>query len=457
MNYVTGTHTTNSRFQTHSHSDKLISIAKLRFGPTSPLFLSNSPHHKNTKLPLRLPLSPSPQQTPQNIFIEELTSRYKTERLTHADIATNFSRNDELSIYWKTLSVTGSLPDARSGGKLLQFDANIYLYGGEKSDTSLTLHKLNYSNLVWEKFIFSISEFPRAISGQIAVPYKDQIIVYGGYEYKDSNLSIRVLSSLVYSYSIQTGEWTSYLAQGKSQIPRRNHAAAIVGRTLLIYSGIDAAGEVIPGLEVLDLKSKKWSTHKIIGDLPEPRTCCTLTPVYSLYMRNSKGFNIFSCVGHQDALLNYVSSGVYLFGGIGAHGKALNDLYLLKGVTDKKNPRIGKLVWSKILAQGNLPIPRYNHSANLVGNYLVIIGGRNDKFSGGICPEIALMKVTTWKWERLRVFGIPPQPRFGSATCSIGSKILLFGGMNLYGFASNEVYELEIDQKKVIEMRNSEV
>ena len=206
---------------------------------------------------------------------------------------------------------------------------------------------------------------------------------------------------------------------------------------------------------MLNLESMHWNSFRLRGEIPEPRKNCTLTSVYNSNILEHFNFDIFSVPKYYDHIYTKQTSGVHLFGGLSNDGVALNDLYILKGQPSKLKPGVVELVWTKIMPNGKEPMARHGHSANLCSGYFIIMGGRNDSISGGIVEELALLRISCWKWEIVNIYGDIPNGRIGASSATLGSKILLLGGMYLSGFASSALYELETDVKRVMELMNS--
>src|SRR5438270_13771281 len=57
---------------------------------------------------------------------------------------------------------------------------------------------------------------------------------------------------------------------------------------------------------------------------------------------------------------------ITVFGGYGPNGQPLNDVYILDPTT---------LTWTQANVTGVPPDPRYFHSANIVGQQMVVVGG----------------------------------------------------------------------------------
>ena len=432
----------------------------LKFGPKTPIV---SPY--NTMRFISLPresrvasLSPAPHSpsSPQG-FIDHLVAQYEDSKLSHVDIASKFVKSEAIDIRWKILNPRGFIPDSRTGATMNIVNRFIYIFGGERSDQSNDIKKLDYQNLKWEKLRannFNPAEVPNIRSGHTSVTYKHYLVVYGGFSSFDPSLQVRNCTSLVYFFDLITSIWKSHKPSGISPQPRRNHTSALVGNSHLVYSGLDSAGNIVQNTAILNLETMHWCSFVNRGEIPASRRNCTMTPVYHSAILEHYNFDIFSVPKHHDHIYSKQTSGVYLFGGLDANGVARNDIYIVKGQQNRLKPGVVELAWTKIIPTGKEPIPRHGHSANLVNGYLVIIGGRNDTITGGIVEELAILRISSWRWEIVNVYGDIPNARIGACSASFGNRIMMFGGMYLSGFASSAIYELETDQRRVTELVN---
>jgi Kelch motif len=428
---------------------------RLRFGPTSPLHV---PHgkFKFLKSPKNtMPVSLSPTMSPSPNFIDDLISRYESKKYSSINIGSKSTKSEEISVYWSVIDTKGYIPEARSGATINIINHTIYILGGERSEQSSYMKKLDYRSLMWENVIpanTNTLEVPMIRSGHTSVIYKNYLVVYGGFTSFNLNLQIRNCISLVYLYDTNTNIWRSYKPAGPVSEARRNHCAALIGSSLTVYSGVDSKGSLVPSISVLDLKAMRWLNFKINGEIPTPRSNCSLTSAYHPSLLDHFNFDIFSVPKVYDNVYTKQTSGLYMFGGLGKTGKVFNDIHLLKGLTTRNEAF--ELVWEKITPAGNEPVPRHSHSANLCGGFLVIMGGRNDNISNSIVDQLAILRISNWRWESIKIYGDSPSARIGASTASINSKLLILGGMYLTGYASSALYQLETDPKIVSEYIN---
>ena len=127
--------------------------------------------------------------------------------------------------------------------------------------------------------------------------------------------------------------------------PCRAHTATLVDRRIFIFGGGEGPS-YYNSLYILDTVSRKWTHTNPPEPLPLPRRAHT-TVLY----RNK----------------------LYIFGG-GNGVKALNDVWSL----DTSVP-VERMRWELLKTHGEKPGPRGYHTANLVGNIMIVIGGSDGR------------------------------------------------------------------------------
>ncbi|KAG0696455.1 galactose oxidase [Suillus ampliporus] len=117
---------------------------------------------------------------------------------------------------------------------------------------------------------------------------------------------------------------------------------------------------------------------------------------------------------------------IYIFGG-GNGLTALNDLWALDtysyGGGSFGGSASGGLRWPRIETHGEPPVPRGYHTANLVGNVMIVIGGSDGRecFSGVWC-----LHLDTLVWTRLN---LPlSHRRLSHTSTQVGSYLFIVGG-----------------------------
>ncbi|BDA42375.1 probable acyl-CoA-binding domain-containing protein 5 at C-terminar half [Coccomyxa sp. Obi] len=113
----------------------------------------------------------------------------------------------------------------------------------------------------------------------------------------------------------------------------------------------------------------------------------------------------------------------FVFGGLDIEGKYRNDAF----VVDAK-----RISWFSLagIMKGAPPKPRAYHSATLVGQRIIIIGGLGSRVWS--CKEVYSVQLGSWKWAEhtSEVEGEVPTPRSGHTAVALpdGRHLALFGG-----------------------------
>ncbi|KAF8645697.1 hypothetical protein AX16_007632 [Volvariella volvacea WC 439] len=258
--------------------------------------------------------------------------------------------------------------------------------------------------------------------------------VFGGCDDKDNFQDI-------YCFDIETMQWSHPEIQGEEcPPPCRAHTATLVDRKLVIIGG-GRGPDYYNAVWVFDTVTRRWTKPNITSPQPSPRRAHTAV---------------------------YYKHKIWVFGG-GNGMDALNDLWTLD-VRDFNNMR-----WTEIQIRGNVPGKRGYHTANLVGNVMIVVGGSDGKecftdiwclnldtlvwnqvtlqtahrrlshsatqvgsylfIMGGhngneYSSELLLFNLVSLQYEDRTVLGKPPSPRGYHATLLADSRIFLFGGYN---------------------------
>ncbi|KAJ4980614.1 hypothetical protein NE237_031451 [Protea cynaroides] len=132
--------------------------------------------------------------------------------------------------------------------------------------------------------------------------------------------------------------------------------------------------------------------------------------------------------GHSACTLNNTSQTKILvfggFGGLGRHARRNDSLVL--------DPFCGTL---NAINVKEIPSPRLGHTASVIGHYVFIIGGRGDPTK--ILDDVWVFDTDKNKWTLLECTGNMFYPRQRHAAAAVGSKIYVFGGLNIEKICSS--------------------
>jgi len=109
------------------------------------------------------------------------------------------------------------------------------------------------------------------------------------------------------------------------------------------------------------------------------------------------------------------------------------------------------LQWKYPQTKGTPPIARYNHTMLFYEprSLLIIYGGRNESLyeaTKTIClNDIRILNLETMCWSQTTLHGdVPQSGRHHHAATSFGSKMLIFGGVELGKYANDEIKIIEL-------------
>ncbi|KAL2623041.1 hypothetical protein R1flu_003246 [Riccia fluitans] len=206
-----------------------------------------------------------------------------------------------------------------------------------------------------------------------------------------------------------TWQWAELSGYGELPPPREFAAGASVGNgKIVIYGGWDGE-RWLSDVYVLDTISLEWRQLIIQG--PSPSSRC----------------------GHSATM---VEKRLLVFGGRGAGGAIMGDLWALKGLFDEEREPAG---WTQLKLPGTAPSARCGHSTTSLGPQLFIFAGhsvggwltRYDVYHN----DCVVLDRANVQWKKLAASGEPP-PRAYHSMSRVGNRCLLLGGYdgkNTYG------------------------
>lgn len=119
--------------------------------------------------------------------------------------------------------------------------------------------------MVWNA-ILSTGQGPGPRDSHSAVVVGHRMIVFGGTNGSKKVNDLHILD-------LGTKEWTKPEFKGTPPSPRESHTATLVGDEKLVVFGGSGEGEAnyLNDLHILDLKTMRWSSPEVKGDVPVPR------------------------------------------------------------------------------------------------------------------------------------------------------------------------------------------
>ncbi|KAF8626668.1 hypothetical protein AX15_004759 [Amanita polypyramis BW_CC] len=207
----------------------------------------------------------------------------------------------------------------------------------------------------------------------------------------------------IFCFDIETMQWTHPSTQGDPPPPCRAHTCTLFDRKLFVIGG-GLGPTYYDFVYVLDTTTRCWTkpTMPREADAPQPVPRRAHTAVFYQGM-------------------------IWVFGG-GNGEQALNDLWRLDVTAyasyNGKEPK--PIYWQKVETQGDAPPPRGYHTANLVGNYMIIAGG-SDGFI--YFTDIWLLNLDNLMWRQLRMVE-QPHKLLAHTSTQVGSYLYIIGGHN---------------------------
>eukprot|EP01041_Mallomonas_annulata_P013604 gene13604-28896_t len=87
---------------------------------------------------------------------------------------------------------------------------------------------------------------------------------------------------------------------------------------------------------------------------------------------------------------------------------------------------IENVAWHNMTCSGEIPSPRYGHSAQIVGSRMFIFGGKGP--NGILYKDICFLDLVEWIWVPVSTLSLGPSARMNHASELVGRKIVVHGG-----------------------------
>ncbi|KAH9755561.1 hypothetical protein KPL71_015825 [Citrus sinensis] len=314
---------------------------------------------------------------------------------------------------WLYPKVLGFNPPERWGHSACYSHGAVYIFGGCCGGLHFgDVLMLNLDTMVWST-LATTGQGPGPRDSHSAILWGHKMIVFGGTNgYKKVN-DLHILD-------LESKEWMRPECRGAPPSPRESHTATLVGDDKMVIFGGSGEGEAnyLNDLHVLDLKTMRWASPAVKGDIPVPRD------------------------SHSS---NVIANRLFVYGG------DCGDQY--HGDIDMLD--MNSLTWSRLAIIGSSPGVRAGHAAINIGTkhsqmftqtashclQVYIIGGVGDKH---YYNDIWILNVSTCSWSQLDTCGQQPQGRFSHAAVVTGSDIVIYGGCGEDERPLNELLVLQL-------------
>uniref|UniRef100_A0A7N0TEM7 Uncharacterized protein n=1 Tax=Kalanchoe fedtschenkoi TaxID=63787 RepID=A0A7N0TEM7_KALFE len=294
--------------------------------------------------------------------------------------ATEVPNKKPMWVYPKSL---GLGPSQRWGHSACYFHGVVYIFGGCCGGLHFSdVLALNLTSKTWTT-LATTGQGPGPRDSHSAVVVGHKMVVFGG---TDGSKKVNDLHML----DLLSKEWSKPACGGTPPSLRESHTSTLIGEDRLVIFGGSGEGEgnYLNDLHVLDLRSMKWSSPEVKGEIPVPR--------------DSHG-----SVG--------IGSRMFLYGG-DCGDRYNGDVDVLDTAT---------MTWSRMVVRGSSPGVRAGHATISVGAKVYVIGGVGNKC---YYNDVWVLDVVSHSWSLLEVHGQKPQGRFSHTAIFTDSDIAIYGG-----------------------------
>ena len=215
---------------------------------------------------------------------------------------------------------------------------------------------------------------------------EDRLYLYGGVGTKTEEI--------VY-LDLLRRTWVVARAIGEQAMPLLGHTAAQVGSSLYVVGGRDAR-QSYNTIWKLDTLTHEWSKPLPMGTQPPP------------------------CSKHA-----MVVQGTRLIVALGEIAR--NRVFIYDTVAAS---------WLQAEVAEDTPAPALSRTVGVqIGNEFTVFGGMDEE-TRAASNEIHVLDLPTMSWHPLQPGGFVPQSRVGTAACSLGVSMYIFGGIDATGYTS---------------------
>ncbi|XP_050384358.1 uncharacterized protein LOC126800971 [Argentina anserina] len=305
---------------------------------------------------------------------------------------------------WLYPNLAGFNPSARWGHSACYYQGNMYVFGGCSGGMHYSdVLVLNFETMVWNTLV-TTGQGPGPRDSHSTVVLGDNMIVFGGTSGSKKCNDLHILN-------LMTKEWTRPEYGGTPPSPRESHSATLVDDEELVVFGGSGEGECMNDLHVLNLKTMRWTSPEVKGDIPVPR-------------------DSHSAIAMGKKMLVY--------------GGDRGDSYY--GDVDMLD--MNTMTWTRLAVQGSSPGGRAGHAAVSIGTQVYIIGGVGHK---RYYNDTWVLDSSTCSWTQLDVCGQMPQGRFSHTAVITDSHIAVYGGCGEDDRPLNELLVLQLGTEQPYE------
>lgn len=186
----------------------------------------------------------------------------------------------EVNMNWKTIVPldTGPSISKRFSHSACIHDSSMYVFGGCTHSTAFNdLWRFDLSERKWIRPM-AMGTYPAPKAYATMIPYKEYLILFGGWTYPPTNLVFACLgiSSDVHFYNTDTNQWSRVNTINSPPL-LAGHSATIQGDTMVVIGGLykgshhQAPTQSNCDVWVLNLKTMTWTKQPTSDPKPAAR------------------------------------------------------------------------------------------------------------------------------------------------------------------------------------------
>lgn len=157
------------------------------------------------------------------------------------------------TMVWKTLATTGEGPGPRDSHSAVLVGQKMIVFGGTNGAKKVNdLHILDLATKEWIHPQCGGSPPSPRESHSATLVGDDKMVIFGGSGEGEANY----LNDL-HVLELKTMRWTSPVVKGNVPVPRDSHSSNVVGNRLFVYGG-DCGDRYHGDVDVLDLETLTW-------------------------------------------------------------------------------------------------------------------------------------------------------------------------------------------------------
>jgi len=289
----------------------------------------------------------------------------------------------------------------------------MYMIGGEQgSANSYVVETYNPDTNTYGTL--SNSQLPASLTAADMDDVGGMLFIFGGLNAGTNDL----LNDIYVMHPTDTSEGWKLIESDSAIPPRNGHTATAIGGEIFVFGG--------------------WDQTQYFADLWS-------FDVSALYLNNSVDwwftYNFGPSARDGHSMVAY-GGDLFMFGGFWhnisygvyvdcqtAPCQWFNDMWVYSIMGDK---------WTQIFPGEALPIPRYGHTATVVGENMYVFGGNG--IEGILLNDMWAYSFQFNIWQELHPAGSAPSPRYTALAASIGEAIYIYGGMSISGTTDTDLY-----------------